>query len=756
MQHGQSHLVLQRLLARIRDVMAGGGEAEERLNQIVSIIAEDMMSDVCSIYVRRAGDVLELFATRGLSPAAVHSTRLRLGEGLVGEIAAKARPLALTDPRSHPSFVFRRETGEEIYESFMGVPIVSGGRILGVLAVQDTRRRRYTDEEIEALQTVAMVLAELIGHGRLVARDELFATEEIALRPTRMEGIALSVGIGMGVAVVHEPRYTVRKLVAEDTRVEHERLREAVADMHGALDNLLSASDIAVGGEHRDVLETYRLIAEDVGWLRRIGDAINNGLTAEAAVQKVDNDMRARMGQVSDPYLRERVHDLEDLANRLLQHLIGADEPAPETTVKGEVILVARSMGPAQLLDYDRTRLRGVVLEEGSPNAHVAIVARALDIPVIGQAREAVSRMENGDPVIVDADHGQVFVRPGEDVRQAFAESLIARDEQKAVYSALRDLPAVTLDGTHIGVSINAGLLVDLMHLSESGADGVGLYRTEVPFMVRSEFPDVDSQVRLYQRILGYADGKPVIFRTLDVGGDKVLPYWDHAGEENPAMGWRAMRVSLDRPAMLRQQLRALIRASSDRDLKVMFPMIARIDEFEFGRHLLEKEIERESGRGTPPPRSVSVGAMLEVPALVFQLDALLERVDFLSVGTNDLFQFMFASDRASLRVSERYDSISPVVLSVLRTVVNQCDAAGVPLSVCGEMAGRPLDAMALIGIGVRNISMPPSSVGPVKTMIRSLQLASLEKYMETLYDHRRSNLRHKMKSYAQDHGVMI
>jgi len=269
--------------------------------------------------------------------------------------------------------------------------------------------------------------------------------------------------------------------------------------------------------------------------------------------------MRARMSKVSDPYLRERVHDLEDLANRLLLHLIGADEPPPAATVPGDVVLVARSMGPAQLLDYDRTRLRGVVLEEGSPNAHVAIVARALDISVIGQARDSVSRMETGDPIIVDADHGQVFVRPGEDVRQAFAESLIARDEQKAVYSALRGLPAVTLDGTHISVSINAGLLVELMHLSESGAEGVGLYRTEVPFMVRSEFPDVDSQTRLYQRIFGYADGKPVVFRTLDVGGDKVLPYWDHAGEENPAMGWRAMRVSLDRPAMLRQQLRASI-----------------------------------------------------------------------------------------------------------------------------------------------------------------------------------------------------
>jgi phosphotransferase system enzyme I (PtsP) len=736
--------------------MAGGGAAESRLSDVVSVIAKDMAAEVCSLYLRRAGDVLELFATEGLSPGAVHHTRLRVGEGLIGEIAAKARPLAFEDAQNDPKFAYRPETDEDRYVSLMGVPILRSGRVIGVLAVQNVARRQYNDEEIEALQTVAMVLAEVVAGGSLTNREELTPIEGIALAPMRLEGVRLNDGLGVGIAVLYQPKLAIHRIVAEDIDLEHDRLRMAVADMHGALDDMLRSSDFADGGEHRDVLEAYRMIAEDVGWLRRIGDAISTGLTAEAAVQKVNDETHARMNAVADPYLRERVHDLEDLANQLLRHLLDVKDTGPELPSDTDVILIARNLGPAQLLEHHRKRLRGVVLEEGSPNAHVSIVARALDIPVLGQVRDCVSRIENGDRIIVDAEHAQVFIRPSEDVNQLFIQSLGARNERKAGFAALRDLPACTVDGVRISLNMNAGLLADLGQLKDSGADGIGLYRTEVPFMVRSELPNVATQQRLYRKVLDYAADKQVIFRTLDVGGDKVLPHWTHDDEQNPAMGWRAIRVFFDRPAMLRQQLRALIRAAVDRNLSLMFPMIAELEELKYARRLLDKELERETQLGRTLPRQIRVGVMLEVPALVFQLERLLREIDFISVGTNDLLQFLFASDRANCQISERYDALSPTVLNLLKNVLRQCRAADVPVSLCGEIAGRPLDAMALIGIGFRDLSVSSPSIGPIKATIRSLNLESLDKYMEYLLDSPSRNLRKELRSYAQDHSVMI
>ena len=735
--------------------MAGAGMAQQRLDGITNIIAADMVAEVCSVYVRRAGDVLELFATQGLQLSAVHSTHLRVGEGIVGDIAARARPLALADAQKHPSFVFRPETGEEAYHSMLGVPILRDGRVVGVLAVQNSAQRLYSEEEKETLQTVAMVLAELVV-GELIGQSELRPLVGGAMLPLCLQGMRLGSGVGAGEAVLHQPRFQITRWVADDSAAEHERLARAISEMHGALDDMFQASELAGGGEHRDVLEAYRMIAEDAGWLERIDEAISSGLTAEAAVEKVHSDIRARMSQVTDPYLRERIHDLDDLANRLLGHLIGELEPATVMPLPEEIILVARSMGPAQLLDYDYSRLRGVVLEEGSHTAHVAIVARALDIPAVGNVKDVLSKVERGDPLIVDGDNAQVFIRPGEDARRAFVESLRAREERKAVYAGLRDLPAVTLDGQSISIKINAGLPIDLRLLDDSGADGIGLYRTELLFMVNPDFPGVETQRRLYADVLDKAGDKPVIFRTLDVGGDKVLPYWERSAEENPAMGWRAIRISLDRPDMLRQQLRALIRAAASRELRLMFPMIAEVAEFKAARAWLDKELEWEKELGFPPPSKFSVGAMLEVPSLVFQLPALLKQVDFISVGSNDFFQFLFASDRGNPQLSERYDLLSPPVLTLLRSISQQCRAAGIPVSLCGDMASRPLEAMALIGIGFRDLSVAPPNVGPIKAMIRSLSALPLGEYMNSLYDLDQHDTREKLGSFAKEHGVKI
>jgi phosphotransferase system enzyme I (PtsP) len=743
------------LLRRLRDVMAGGGKAQDRLNKIVTLVAGDMVAEVCSVYVMRPGEVLELFANKGFKPEAVHKTRLRVGEGLVGDIAAHARPLALAEAQSHPNFAYRPETGEEIYHSLMGVPILRGGRVLGVLVVQNRTPRHYTEEEVETLETIATVLAELVASGELVALDELQPTEGIGLLPVRLDGIVLNGGLAVGQAVLHEPRIMLKQMVAEDPHHELDRLRAAVATMQSALDDMLASSDFADGGEHRDILETYRMFAEDRGWLGRIAEIINSGLTAEAAVQKVKDDMRARLDQVTDPYLRERVLDLEDLGNRLIRHLMG-EGGAPAEPLPDDVILVARDMGPAELLDYDRRRLRGLVLEEGSATSHVSIVARAIDIPVLGRVANLFRRVEPKDPLIIDGDNGTIFVRPGEDIRQTFAEGMRARSQRKAMFAATRDLPAVTRDGVAISLNINAGLLIDVPHLHESGADGVGLYRTEIPFMVRSDFPDVAAQTELYRKVLNLAGDKPVVFRTLDVGGDKVLPYWRGEAEENPAMGWRAIRIALDRPLMLRHQLRALIRASADRPLHVMFPMISEVPEFVAARRVLDLEVKRLRAAGKPVPSEIKVGAMFEVPALAWQLKDLLTRVDFLSVGSNDLRQFLFASDRGSPRIAERYDTLSSAMLSLLDQLARECAAAGVPLSLCGEMAGQPLDAMALIGLGFRTLSMAPPAVGPVKTMVRSLDLGRLQTYLTGIQGSTAGSLRGRLRAFARDHSVAL
>ena len=526
--------------------------------------------------------------------------------------------------------------------------------------------------------------------------------------------------------------------------------------MREAIDELVATSREFGDGEHYDVIETYRMFAADRGWVTRIADAIRSGLTAEAAVQKVSDDTRTRMMQVSDPYLRERLFDLEDLANRLQQHLSGRPPSAAWAELPPEFILVASAMGPAELLDYARRRITGLVLEEGSPTAHVAIVARAFDIPVVGRVNEATSRIEAGDIVVVDGDHAQVLIRPSADIQQSVAAAVEARTRRRAFYETLRSAPPITRDGIEIKLLLNAGLLLDLAQLAATGAEGVGLFRTEFPLMVRDTFPAVDELTEFYQRVFEQAEHRPVVFRTLDIGGDKVLPYLPHVFEENPAMGWRAIRIGLDRPAMLRQQLRALIRAAEARPLFVKFPMVAEVAELERARSLVDLELARAAKEGRVLPQSVKVGVMLEVPALLWQLPALCERVDFLSIGTNDLLQFLFACDRGNPRLSERYDPLSAPMLALFREVIERTGTAGVPLSMCGDMAGNPLEAMALIALGFRTLSMAATSIGPIKTMIRSLDAHSVADYLDEIGSRPDHSLRPKLEAYARDHDIAL
>ncbi len=740
------------LLRRLHDVMAGPGDVQSRLDQIVRAIAANMVAEVCSVYFMRE-DVLELVATEGLNPEAVHKTTLNMGEGLVGLIAQQARAVALSDAQSHPNFAYRPETGEEVYHSLMGVPILRAGRVIGVLVVQNRTMRDYADEEVEAMQTIAMVLAEM-ADAALRPTADAPAPAPAADLPFRMSGLTLNEGLARGVIVPHEPLVVVEHHVAQNIEVEKRRMDQGLDELRLQIDGLLSTA--TPGGEPTEILQTYRMFANDRGWITRLYEAVETGLTAEAAVERVQVDTRARMSQVTDAFLRERLHDLEDLANRLLRHLTGRVVTAAFETLPEDAIIVARNMGPAELLEYDRSRLRALLLEEGTPASHVAIVARALQIPVIGLLDGLLDRIGPGDTVLVDADNGQVFVRPGDDVRHAFEQNLSLRAAQEAEYASHREEPAVTRDGTRVRLNINAGLLVDLPQLDETGADGIGLYRTELHFMVRASLPNITTQAEFYGRVLTQANGRPVVFRTLDVGGDKVLPYLRRYDDENPAMGWRAIRLALDRPVLLRMQLRALIKAAAGHELNVMFPMIAEVAEFAAAKALLDLEVARWSRLDEPSPSRIRVGTMLEVPSLAWQLPALLPMVDFVSIGSNDLMQFLFASDRGNPRLSGRYDVLSPAALSFLRDVVRRCDAAGVAVSLCGEAAGHPVEAMALIGLGLRDISMTPAAVGRVRVMIQSLDLPPLRQFMTTLYDSPSRSVRDRLLAFAEEKGVAI
>ena len=746
------------LLKRLRELMAEPLEPQERLDRIVREIAQNMVAEVCSFYILRADGVLELYATEGLNPQSVHLAQLRLGQGLVGTIAASARPLNLTDAQSHPAFAYLPETGEEAYNSFLGVPVLRAGRTLGVLVVQNQTKRAYREDEVEALETTAMVLAEIIatGDGLRLARPGI----ELDLgRPMSVTGNALNDGIGLGHVVLHEPRIVVTNLFNEDSQAELTRLETALGSLRISIDDMLSRRDVAVEGEHREVLEAYRMFAHDRGWVRRLEEAIHNGLTAEAAVEKVQSDTRARMVHLTDPYMRERLSDFDDLANRLLRQLMGRDVKTIAESLAKDAIIVARTMGAAELLDYPRERLRGVVLEDGAATSHVVIVARAMGIPVVGQAKGAVSMAENNDAAIVDGDEGIVHLRPQSDVETAYAEKVRFRARRQAHYRELRDKPALTKDSVEIGLLMNAGLLVDLPQLSASGAAGIGLFRTELQFMVASTFPRAEQQERLYRSVIEAAGNKPVTFRTLDIGGDKVLPYFRTMGqEENPALGWRAIRLTLDRPGLLRTQLRALLKAAGGRELKLMLPMVTEVSEVKAAREIIDREVRHLSRFAHTLPLNLKLGAMIEVPALLWQLDELMTLVDFVSVGSNDLFQFLMAVDRGNSLISGRFDQLSPAFLRTLRHIVDAGNRHGKSVTLCGEMAGRPLTAMALIGLGFRSISMSAASIGPVKAMLAALDAGKLNALLNEKLDKPNGahSLRELLLQFAEDNDIPL
>ena len=550
-----------------------------------------MASEVCSIYLLR-DQSLELFATHGLRKEAVHVTRLALGEGLVGTIAEEGRMLNLAEAASHPEFVYRPETGEERFHSFAGVPIVRRESAIGVLAVQHAEPRRYEEVEIEALQTVAMVLSEMIGSARLVdgsrGRMRDGGTQRLA-------GLKLVAGMAKGIAVFHQPRVIVEHTVAEDTEAERARVYAAFRRMREQIDNMTREAEFGTAGEHKEILETYKMFAYDEGWSRRINEAIDSGLTAEAAIERVQQRTRARMREIDDPLLKERMHDLEDLSNRLMRIVSGRMGTAAQTGLNKDAILIARNLGPAELLEYDKRRLEG-------RGARGRLADRAHDDrrPRDGRAggrprRRHPPHRQRGRRHPGRRRHGRDRGAP-DAARWSPASSSAWRPASAAAPNSPRCARCRRKRSTAqpIALMVNAGLAEDAVGLDANGAEGIGLFRTEFQFLISATLPGRESQQRLYRSVLDAAGDRPVVFRTVDIGGDKALPYLSDEKDEaeNPAMGWRALRLSLSRSALMKAQARALIEASDGRVLRVMFPMISEPWEYEEARSLFEEQLE--------------------------------------------------------------------------------------------------------------------------------------------------------------------
>ncbi|MFZ1468869.1 MAG: phosphoenolpyruvate--protein phosphotransferase [Paracoccaceae bacterium] len=711
----------RKLLRRLRDVLAVPGKGQDRLDSITHLIADSMGTDVCSIYLFRDPETLELCATEGLNKDAVHKTRMRLGEGLVGRVARFGTPVNTANAPNEKGFRFMPETGEEILSSFLGVPIQRVGEKLGVLVVQSKTARGFSEDEVYAVEVVAMVLAEMTELGAFVGEDG--GLTALHKQPVMIRGGTGQEGAAEGRVWLHEARVVVTNPVADDPLAEIDRIRGAVGVLRVSIDDLLEAQQL--DKDQKQVLEAYRMFAQSRGWLRRMEEDIMLGLSAEAAVEKEQSAARARMEQVPDAYLRERLSDLDDLSNRLLRILTGQGKDTG-AEMPDNPILVARNIGPAELLEYGR-KLRGVVLEEGSVGSHAAIVARALAIPLVIHAGRITQEALNGDHILIDGDQGTVHLRPEETIARAFRDKVAMQAEAQKRYASLRGLPATAKCGTTISLQMNAGLMADLPSLEGSGADGVGLFRTELQFLIRNKMPQRAELAALYARVMDAAGGRRVAFRTLDIGSDKVLPYMKPNDEPNPAMGWRAIRVGLDKPGVLRMQVQALIRAAAGRPLSVMFPFITEMGEFQQARAHVLREIHREKSLDHPVPETLEIGAMCETPSLAYAPQSFFDLVDFVSIGGNDLKQFFFAADRENERVRKRYDTLNLSFLAFLELIVARCAASGTALSFCGEDAGRPIEALALTSLGIPALSMRPASIGPVKALIRRVDLRQVK-----------------------------
>jgi phosphotransferase system enzyme I (PtsP) len=732
---------------------AEGGSARARMQLVVDLIAGHFHAAVCSLYQADAeGRLLTLAATKGLRREAVGTTALRFGEGLVGTVAGSRHPLSLEDAQADKRFAFRPETGEEAYKSFLGAPLIRAERLLGVLVLQHQERRAYGPEEVEHFETVAQFLSELMHQ---LPNQASGSAASLHSGTIQISARALSPGLAMGKAFFHLKDITIRRWRAEDPAEELARLEAALQDLEETLQSLLISPKAAEDAETRELLEADLMLVRDKGWCNRIADAIGRGLSAEAAVQTIREETRARMETVANDYIRERLLDLDDLSHRLLANLTGHEHANPISAIPPGSILVSRALGTAELLQLRRRRIAGLLVTDATPAAHLAIVARALKIPALGQAPEALSKIAHGDTVILDALNGCLIARPSAALLAESKDHIAARHLRENQEHSGRYRPCVSRDGVAMTVMANAGLLLDLEEIEKLQTDGIGLYRSEMAFLGEHRFPSREDQARTYRRVFEAMGDRPVFFRTLDIGADKQLSYFRASHRENnPALGWRAIRIGLDRPDIMTDQARALFSAAEGRALRVMFPMVSSVAEFDAARALFLEARTAHVRDGGKAPATLGIGVTVEVPALLWDLDRLFERADFASLGSNDLFQFLFAADRDNPKTSGRFDVFSPPALRLMTELSRAAARHGKPISVCGEICGTPLGVLALTGCGYRHFSVASMQIPDVRAALRSLDVAVVEDRIQELAKLPAASLQDDLQELTRSFGI--
>jgi phosphotransferase system enzyme I (PtsP) len=728
------------VLRNIVQEVNGAKDLESALHILVARVQQAMQTEVCSVYAVDHGNrQFTLRATQGLNQEAVGKVSLRLGDGLVGLVAVREEPINLDDASSHPSYRYLSETGEERYNSFLGVPIIHQKRILGVLVVQQSARRKFDESEEAFMVTMSAQLASVLSHAEaaeLVLESDSTKSSKIK-HDIVIKGAPASPGIAIGTVVVLSPTADLYDVPDRDAHNIEEEILRFQSAIEGAQAQIKQVGETLsdLRPEEQALFDVYiRMLDDDALGSEVIRRITDNNQWAQGALRDVILEYVAHFDKMDDPYLRERATDIKDLGARVLAQLQDTIELVPEHNYPDNTILVSEELTPSMLGEVPEHKLVGLVSAKGSANSHVAILARAMGIPTLMGAVDLPVKQMDGVELVVDGYRGRIYTHPSEKVRAQF--QAIVEEENALVegLEAIKDLPAETPDGLRISLCVNTGLITDALRSLNRGAEGVGLYRTEVPFMMKERFPSETEQENIYREQLETFAPQPVTMRTLDIGGDKSLTYFP-IEEDNPFLGWRGIRVTLDHPEIFLLQVRAMLKASVGLDnLNIMLPMITSISEVEEAQHLIYRAFQElvDEGVNVIMPK---VGVMIEVPAAVYLAKTLSGMVDFISVGSNDLTQYLLAVDRNNPRVAGLYDSFHPAVLGALKHVADEAKKNQCTISVCGEMAGSPAGALLLMAMGYDMLSMNATNLPRVKSVIRSIDsifaAALLEEVMQ-------------------------